>query len=42
MHHTILSAPTTAMRRSRVKVSGRVIPSPEGLAIENEVKPSPP
>ena len=40
--HTILNAPTTEMRRSRVKVSGRVMPSPEGLAMENEVKPSPP
>jgi hypothetical protein len=39
---TILSAPTTAIRRSRVNVIGRVMPSPVGLAIENEVKPSPP
>ena len=39
---TIRSAPTTVIRRSREKVRGRVRPSPDGLAIENEVKPSPP
>src|SRR5450759_5873132 len=40
--HTIRSAPTTVIRRSREKVRGRVRPSPDGLAIENEQKPSPP
>src|SRR5487761_2267476 len=39
---TIRSAPTTVIRRSREKVRGRVRPSPDGLAIEKEVKPSPP
>ena len=35
-------APTTVTRRIRENVLGRVSPSPVGLAIENELNPSPP
>jgi hypothetical protein len=42
LHQTIRRAPTTVIRRSRENVRGLVSPSPVGLAMENEEKPSPP
>src|SRR4051794_13346216 len=39
---TIRIAPTTVIRRSRENVRGRVIPSPDGLAIDIVANPSPP
>src|SRR5205085_5012906 len=39
--HTILNAPTSVQRRQREKLFGVVIPSPVGLAMVNDVGPSP-